>query len=406
MSPASRPPFAAALFVAFVAAAAVPAARGDLVTHVDFTDFQARLDDTTAVAGVANFSAAERTLIETNVLAGLRRAYREFDVTFNPFAGGNSETVSFGLTDAGGGFGLADSIDYRNRLGGQLGRVFAGNFGGFIEAADPRATQIQELSTSLAGTAVHELGHNLGLLHQDSYGNDGFTFTGLGGTSNSGGRQNLNFMATGSTGLGEAQREVDREFSQWSKLKLEFAEDLTVAGPPASVAEAGGNNSMATAQGLMLAEMTVSGLGAVNLVGAIGAANENDWFSFDVTESGFLTASTITDGLGGAADTLVSIFDAAGTLLGRTDDTNYDGDVFGSGTTLRSRDSLLYGLRFDAAGRYFAQVEGFGSSSGNYELLLGFDADAAAVPEPSGLLLIGFAALAAGAARRRRPAGC
>ena len=384
-------------------AAATPAAAG-IVTHVDFSDFQTRLDEATAAAGVAGFTADERGRIEASVLAGLRRTYAAHAVDFRTAAGGHTERIWFG--GRGDGLGEADGIDWRNRSAGDLARVFTGNFGNALERSDPRELQIAELSRSLAGTAAHELGHNLGLLHQDSYGDAGFTYDGSRDRF-TGGEQNRNVMATGGTGLNEGERETERGFSRHSLLKLEFAEGATAQGAARSTAETGrAHGTAAAAQALNLAARAVSGLSVANVVGAIGAGFEQDWYELDLAGPGFLTAATITDGVAGAVDTVLSVFDSLGRLLGRSDDTGFGGDRFGTdlGRNTVSRDSTLFNLEIAGAGRYYARVEGFGSARGSYELLLGFEGPAA-VPEPGSWALGLLAAAGGWVGRRRRGSG-
>ncbi|QDT17015.1 PEP-CTERM sorting domain-containing protein [Alienimonas californiensis] len=384
-------------------------APAGLVTHVDYSDFAIRLRQATDAAGVAEFTAAERAQIEANVLGGLRRAYADFDVTFQTNAPGATERVWLGGPYVGGDvvYGEATRLDYRNQFDGDLAEVYTGNFGGFIEHFEPRSQQIAELSAALTGTAAHELGHNLGLTHEDSYGSPGFTYTGLEGPVDSGGAQNGRLMATGPTNLSEAQREVDRTFSRFSQLKLEFAEGLTATGPTPSLFEdLLPTDPLSSARQVALVAQSISGLDAANVIGTIGAALQEDLFVFELFTSGELSAATITTGLADAADTVLTVLNEAGTVLGRVDDTTFAGDLFGDGTSNLSRDARLYGLRIDGPGRYFARVEGFDGGVGDYELLIGFAADAAAgpaaVPEPGAWLLTGLALLGGVAVRRRR----
>ena len=102
--------------------------------------------------------------------------------------------------------------------------MFAANFGGFIESNEPRSQQIQEIATSLAGTGVHELGHSLGLRHHAAYGTPGITPSNYNNTQ---GLQNAHYLATGSTGLNEIERESTRTFSTWSNVLLEAALGVT-----------------------------------------------------------------------------------------------------------------------------------------------------------------------------------
>ncbi|NNJ25551.1 PEP-CTERM sorting domain-containing protein [Alienimonas chondri] len=386
------------------------AAWAGLVTHVDFGqydghDFKLRLGQATSDAGVPTFSDSERAEIQANVLDGLRRAYAEFDVTFQTTDAGATETIRLDdfFPDSGTVYGRVERLDYRNQSNGDVARVYTENFGGFIERHKARDQQIAELSAALTGTAAHELGHNLGLSHQDSYGDPGFTYTGLEGAIDSGGAQDGRIMATGLTGLSEAQRETDRTFSQFSKLKLEFAEGLTVTGPTPSIAETLlSHDTTATAQAVTLVAQTISGFEAANIIGSIGTALESDLFALDLTSSGYLTVATITTGVETAVDTVLSVFDSDGLRLGEVNDTTLDGDLFGGPSAVQTTDSLLYGLRIEGPGRYFARVEGFGGATGDYELLVGFDSDVSAVPEPGAGLLALLAGAVGVAVRRRR----
>lgn len=394
--------FALLAAAAWCVASSAPAG---LVTHVDLSDFSIRLRQATDAAGVAEFTAAERAEIEANVLGGLRRAYADFDVTFQTNAAGATERIWLGGPYVGGDveYGRAERLDYRNQSAGDLAEVYTGNFGAFIEHFEPRSQQIAELTAALTGTAAHELGHNLGLTHEDSYGNPGFTYTGLDGPVDSGGAQNGRLMATGPTNLSEAGREVDRTFSRFSQLKLEFAEGLTATGPTSSLFE----DLLSTdidglAREVSLVAQSISGFDAANVIGTLGAAMQQDLFVFELFASGELSAATITTGLADAADTVLTVLDEAGTVLGRVDDTTFAGDTFGGDSIYGSSDSRLYGLRIDGPGRYFARVEGFDGSVGDYELLIGFAADPAAVPEPGTWLLTGLALLGGVATRRRR----
>ena len=399
-----RPLFSTALFGVVLCAVAPDAAAG-LIAHVDYGDFQIRLNQATGNPTVANFTAEEREEIEANVLAGLRAAYAEFDVTFRTTAAGSTERIWLGAPAPAGdrSYGLADRIDYRNRSAGDVAQIYTANFDRFVHPSLSRSRQIGELSAALTGTAAHELAHNLGLLHQDSYGNPGFVHSGLDGPTDSGGRQNDNVMATGFTGLNALERLAGRTFSQFSKLKLEFADGLTAAGPTPNTAESGlAHGTDATAQPVALAPQPISGFDAANVIGSIGAAFEQDYYAFTLLAPGSLTLATITNGLTDAVDTVLTVFDPTGARIGAANDTGFDGDLFGEGTRVASPDATLHGLRIDAPGRYLALVEGFDGATGDYELLVGFDADVAAVPEPGSALLIALAGLGGVAAGRRR----
>ena len=200
--------------------------HADIVTWLDFTNFQTRLNEAAAVAGVSNFTVLEREQIEDGIRINLETMFGGFDITFqeaNP--GGTYETIDFNQTASPGAYGQANGIDFRNQRSGETARVFSGNFGTFIESGESRSQQIQELTMALSGTADHELGHNFGLEHGDSYSDITYTQQGIG--VNTGGVQNSHIMATGSTGLTEPGRETLRDWSGLSTAKLEYAEGLT-----------------------------------------------------------------------------------------------------------------------------------------------------------------------------------
>ena len=381
------------------------ATEAGVVVHLDFTDFRLRLNQAAGASGSTPFDTGEAATIQSNVLTALGETYQSFDVTFQTTDGGATETLLLGAADlANSGFyGEAERIDYRNRIDGDAARVYTENFGFVLESSDLRADQIRELSGALAGTAAHELGHHLGLSHADSFGNRGFIYDGLSGPANAGGFQNDNLMAAGVTGLSEPQREGFRGLSPFSQLKLELAEGLTPGGPTPSLIETlSAHDTLAAAQTVALVGQAISGFDAANVVGAIAAFGERDVYRFTLPGPGFLSAATVTAGVNDAVNTVLTIVDSAGTTLGAVNDTRFIGSQFGTSGGSGSTDSTLYGLRIDASGDYFAVVEGFEGDTGDYELLVGFDADSAAVPEPGTCVLTLLAAGLGVAANRRR----
>ena len=186
----------ATLFAVGVLVSCGSSARASIEVYLDFVsgDFNARVDSALGRAS----TAAERTAIKAGIETNLGTMYSGFAVSFGSSApSGVFTTLKFGVT--GGGLGVAEHIDYRNQDLTDTARIFTGNFGFIVEGADPAAEQISELTMALSGTAAHELGHNLGLRHYDSYSDvsfDGSTAVATGGI------QNTNVMATGSTGPG------------------------------------------------------------------------------------------------------------------------------------------------------------------------------------------------------------
>lgn len=380
-------------------------AYGQINVFVDFTNFETRLDEATTSAGVANFDATERATIQTNILNSLGTVFTGYTVNFtttNP--GGTFETLNFGLT--GGGFGLADRIDFRNLFGTDVARVFTANFGTFLSAGDSRAVQITKLSNSLAGTAAHEVGHNVGLEHRDPYGIAGIGSANANGGHGTGGLQNTHLMATGITGLTSAQRVVPRSFSDLSHVKLEFANGL-VPNPIATIQEQGGPHSTAaTAQHVSFTDLAIGNSGhdkALAVEGTISANGQLDFYSFDLLFNEFATFQIISQVLfSNDIDSLITLFDSDGTtILVSNDDTVLSSTAVNQGGSTYSRDSSIYNFQAPRDDTYFLRVAAVSNSdTGFYELLIA-STSLAVIPEPGAAFivtaLIGFSLL-----KRRR----
>jgi len=374
-----------------------------LVTYLDYTNFDSRLGELAPNAGITAFSGAEITSIKSGISSQLGTAYADYTVTFqetNP--GGSYETVSFGLTAAAGSLGLADSIDYRNQTSNQTARVYSANFDFIVDefsGSTSRSTQLSQLTAALAGTAAHELAHNLGLRHHDAYADVTFT----GSSVATGGVQNDHIMATGSTGLGETGRETERTFSENSEVKLAYGTDL-LASTPSSVFESGdAGNAYTLAQAVSLTSLSNVARDAANIIGGLGSSDV-DYYSLSLAAGTTLTADINEEALGaGYADTILTFYDVNGTtVLGSNDDSLYSANTFGSGG-YGSYDSILYNVPIGTTGTYYVGVTGYAGGSGYYQLLL--HTDSAVVPEPTTLVglvgLLGTSALF-GWRRRRR----
>ncbi len=232
--------------------------RGDLMVHVDFVrdnhngngvagangiaDWIEELDQATTDAGVAAFSPAERAIIQSNIVSHLNTTFAGYTATFSTTVPAvDHDAIYFGLEGAAGLFGNAP-LDIGNLFTGQVTNVVPRSFGTFIEAPDPRANQIDEISLALAGTAAHELGHSLGLLHHHAYSNPGITPANYAATS---GLQNNHIMATGSSGLTEVGRERLRTFSPFERVMFD------IAGGARSVFGGQDNNSIVPGGGIL-----------------------------------------------------------------------------------------------------------------------------------------------------------
>lgn len=381
---------------------AVPAQGADV--WLDFisgtdSDWVEQLNAATTSAGVANFSETERSTIESNIVTLLETAYGDFLVDFSlTDPGGTRERINMGATTSGGSYGSAP-LDFLNDGTGTQ-KVYTANFDNFLESFDSRSNQIAEISTALAGTAAHELGHSVGLRHHAAYGTPGITTANY---SNTGGLQNVHFMATGKTGLNETERETPRSFSPWSRLSMEAASDIPlVASPLPATSEDPGDagEDPTTAQLLTLTSRPLSGFDAALIVG--GEIEEVpgqtppydvDVYSFAGAVGDLFSAELWSD------DQYSDDFDGQLTLiapdgvttLSFSDDTLYSGDKFGTGNK-REDDSFLLNVPLMESGLHYLMVETLGADPehssgdafGSYDLLIGVWP----VPEPSVAVLV------------------
>ncbi len=375
---------------------ALPAtSQAALDVFLDYTNFTTRLGELTTSAGVGAFTGTEVTTIKSGIKSQLETAYSHFTVGFTETSpGGSFATVNFGLTAGAGSLGLADGIDYRNQTIADTARVYSANFAFIVESGDPRATQIDELTTALAGTAAHELGHNLGLRHHDAYGD--VTFTGAAVTT--GGVQNDHIMATGSTGLGEVGRETQRAFTEHSEVKLAFGAELLASTPSSTLESGDAGGTAGGAQAVSLVALPNVARSAANIIGDL-SSSDVDFYSVSLAAGSLLTADINNELVGAAADTIVSIFGPDGTtLLASNDDTYYSSTEWGGGS-FRSLDSILTNVPISTTDTYFVKVTGYSGDSGGYELLLH---SSTAVPEPASWLVFAGLFGAWGFVRRRR----
>jgi hypothetical protein len=267
---------------------------------------------------------------------------------------------------------------------------------------------IAELSTALAGTAAHELGHSLGLQHHDAYGDPAIVATGVDGGNNptyasTGDVQNTHIEATGSTGITEAQRETARTLSTIEKAKLEFGTGLRPSVPSTIAEQGAAHGTSGTAQSISLTSLAISGLTAAVVTGSIGTGSEFDFYSFSAVAGQLLAAEVLSDArYVDDINSVLTLFDTNGTtVLATNNDIFYSGNSFNS-TTMRETDSLLLNFTIPSTGTFFLRVSDSSTDTGNYDLFTTLsDAPSTAVPEPSSIVLtaMGFAGLVLG--RRR-----
>lgn len=413
-----------AVFTVFLTAGNV------VVAEPIFLDFGAawetRLTELTTNAGIAAFSAGERTTIQNEIESQLNTMYSAYSgISFSQVSpGGTFTTVDFGATAGPGFLGVA-GLDFGNLTTNQTVDVFSANFDFIVEGFEPRATQIDELSTALAGTAGHELGHSFGLLHHQAYGTDGIDPSTY---ANTGGLQNQHVIATGSTGLSEVGRETERTFSEMSNLILEATGGFlpTIFGPQTG-ALAGTvlsqtdnfttgdvGDTAGTAFATTLTSMPISGLDAFHNLSNLTTGADVDVYSFTTTGPSQLYAQIYSDlRWNDDFDSRLRLFDTDGsTVLADNTDVFYSGNTYNAGT-FRTNDSALLGIEIASAGTYFLEVTSVGNGptsgddNGLYSLIFGVDvADTpmAAIPEPGtiSLCLLAMAGFGVVANRRRR----
>lgn len=350
----------------------------------------------------SGMTATEYSTFQNMVKSKVETIYTGFNApifTTNP--GGTYETVRLGATTTSSGLlGRADRLDWRNRVKTDVARVYIANFGFTVNAgAFSRATNMDRLANGVAGTTGHEMGHNLGLQHYDPYGANSITASG-GGYGNTGGVQNNHIMATGSTGLSGNARTIPRTLNPLETLKLEFADGLAPTLGTTISEAAGSKSTFGTAQMIVGDMMPLSGISAVNIEGSIGGSGEVDMYQFTADAGSLIKANTFsTFWFSNDVDTMLTLYDDSGNVLYADDDIYYSGNSFMNGSGGYSTDTLILNYEAGYTGTYYIAVNGFGSGSGDYELLMG---GLNPVPEPATMAVLGLGALALIRRRRKR----
>ena len=457
-----------ALFAGFISAA--PATAQDV--WVDFTsdfhdgnngdpngvsDWIDELNEATRRSSTDTFDANERTMIQDNILGSLNNIYADYNINFTTTQpNGVHDVLYYGRDNdfpgVGGSFGSAqsdignlDAVSYSasflanpNGNPGSLPKVSTGNFNGFLEPNfDTRAELIQELSTALGGTGAHELGHTFGLQHYFAYSDAGITPNNF---SDTGGLQNQHIIATGSTGLNEAEREAgDRTLSPFSRVIMDIAggvtsrqgtfgrENTTLVDNPvfsdASELEDGidAGNTLAAAQQLFFQAGDTSNADVSFIEADIdGGSGDVDVFSFTTSIETTFSSHVFSEELRFADefDPVLALLDSNGSTIAFSDDISWSGDritvdeaVDAEPTdTNFSDDSFLFNILLDP-GTYYLQVSAAdvlisdeAETGDQYFLVTSLSPSfVAVVPEPSSVVLL---TLAVGGllGRRRRAA--
>ena len=309
-----------------------------------------------------------------------------YSVTFLGSAGtGAYEWLKFGSTTTSTTtYGVSSGIDWRNTVKDGTVDLYLANFGGILSSSlFTRAENISRLSSAIANTAAHELGHNFGLQHYDAYGIPSITAPGYFFS----GEQNGSIMATGVTGLTAPDRGTDRFFNPIEKVKLEYADGIAPS-LASTVAEAVGDKStLATAQTIYGSTLSLSPGTSVNVDAKIDIPGQMDVYKFYAEAGSLISANTLSHGiLPSFTDTTLFLMDASGTTLHMSTDIYLSGDSFMTpGMGYYSDDSLFFHYAAPYSGTYYLKV--MGTAPGDYDLLV---TGLATVPEPGTVAAVSF----------------
>ena len=351
--------------------------------------WEAQLQQAASQAGVPAFTADEREQMEEAIHQSYVDVWQGYELNFvTSDPGGRRDRVDFGATTSNPNLLGTTTLDFANAFGAGLARIYTANFHGFLEAEDDRQDQLRELTTVLTGTGIHELSHSFGTRHVHAYGTPEITPARY---ANTAGVQNRHFMATGSTGIEELEREMPRTLSAWSRVVLEVAEGLSAAPLPLALDDAAGTAS-GTAQPVALHDRQLANAQVGYVEGRLESADDTDWFSFTVTDPTWITAELWSDEWFSSFDDFDGQLNLVGadgtTLLASSDQIRYDGDVFGPGGLDWGDDAFLLNIPLADPGTYYLQVlttddPGGSSPGGEYRLLMA----TLPVPEPSGWVI-------------------
>lgn len=391
--------------LAFVGAITIMgSANASVAVWLDYAGFDSTIVTAWTNGGYSGgnaLTAGEILGIKNDVQTKLQSIYSGFTISFNQSnPGGVFETLRMGATTTTAGlYGQADRLDWRNKHKDDVADIYAANFDDMVLPGSFTRTQnLERIKNALAGTAAHELGHNLGLQHYDPYGIASIQAPSYGGIT---GQQNNQIMATGGTGLTSIRRGDPRAFGLAEKIKLEYAEEMTTT-PGQTIAETGAaHGSIGQAQLVTGNILPITGTSAVNITGQVAASGQVDFYRFEATAGSLLSANAQSQILeiatAAQVDSIITLHDSTGAVLVTNDDISYSGNSFMQGTGTYGTDSLIQNFVATYTGTYYVSLSGFQTDTGSYELLLtGMNP----VPEPATMAALGAGVL--WMARRRR----
>ena len=367
---------------------------------LDWSGFESQIAQAWSSAGYGAGDAltgAEYLMFKSEVKSRMASQFSGYSINLVETApGGLYERIIFGATTTSSGLlGRAERLDWRNRFKDDIARLYLKNFGFIINAGTyTRAENLDRLTNGITGTASHELGHNTGLQHFDAYGQDNIRAPGYGGIT---GQQNDSVMATGSTGLTGFRRGLPRWLNPFSKLKLEYADDIAPTLGTTISEDAGSKNTFGSAQFIWGDTLPITGKTAVNIEGIIGSASEIDFYKFTSRTGELISANIFSDLFPVPdTDTIIRLYNAGGTVLVTNDDISYNRNSFMTGSGRYSSDSLILNYEATYTGTYYLSV--FGKDPGSYDFLVsGLDP----VPEPASIIALGLGAAALLRRRKR-----